>query len=268
MKAYTDLNGDGLVDALYFPNRHLPMRSDLLNRVAWQVRMRGALPPNYVRIYVALPTTAYDFRGNIQEKIKDIYADAAKNAPRVAGIVLDDSSINLPATKKSMESDENGFSFALKANSLLNKDQVTAFKIHQPHALTIRKINSTLLDKTSKRRSVQDDFAKLIKQYDFVILSIPPDNSEAINAQSSLESLIDYVAEFPEGIKRTVFELQSNKTLHKPVPTKTLSDGLSKLQLNGARNFGYFPDNALINRPSLNEIRPIISLKTNPGRLP
>jgi biofilm PGA synthesis lipoprotein PgaB len=269
LKAYTDLDGDGLVDALYFPNRHLPMRSDLLNRVAWQVRMRGALPPDYVRVYVALPITAYDLTENTQEKIKDIYADAAKNAPRVAGIVFDDSRLNFLATKKSTGSHENGFSFALKADSHLNKDQVTAFKIHQPHALTVRKINSVLLDKKSKRRGVQDDFAKLIKQYDFVILSIPPDNNEAANDQPSLEGLMDYVAEFPEGIKRTIFELQSNNNaLYKPVPAKALSDGLSKLQLNGARNFGYFPDNALINRPSLNEIRPIISLKTNPGRLP
>src|SRR3546814_10193070 len=40
LQAFADPEGDGLVRSLYFPNRWLPMRADLFNRVAWQLRNR------------------------------------------------------------------------------------------------------------------------------------------------------------------------------------------------------------------------------------
>ncbi|AZE64386.1 biofilm PGA synthesis lipoprotein PgaB [Pseudomonas synxantha] len=41
LQAYADPKGDGLVHSLYFPNRHLPMRADLFNRVSWQLHTRA-----------------------------------------------------------------------------------------------------------------------------------------------------------------------------------------------------------------------------------
>lgn len=35
LKAFSDPDGSGVASQLYFPNRHLPMRADLFNRVAW-----------------------------------------------------------------------------------------------------------------------------------------------------------------------------------------------------------------------------------------
>jgi poly-beta-1,6-N-acetyl-D-glucosamine N-deacetylase PgaB len=43
LQAFADPDGDGNVDALYFPNRHLPMRADLFNRVAWQLRISSGV---------------------------------------------------------------------------------------------------------------------------------------------------------------------------------------------------------------------------------
>jgi poly-beta-1,6-N-acetyl-D-glucosamine N-deacetylase len=55
LQAFADPDGDGNVDALYFPNRHLPMRADLFNRVAWQLRTRAG-----VRVYAWMPVLAFD----------------------------------------------------------------------------------------------------------------------------------------------------------------------------------------------------------------
>ncbi len=41
LQAYADQDADGGADALYFPNRHLPMRADLFSRVAWQLKTRA-----------------------------------------------------------------------------------------------------------------------------------------------------------------------------------------------------------------------------------
>lgn len=41
LQAFSDLDGDGAAESLYFPNRHLPMRADIFNRAAWQLKTRA-----------------------------------------------------------------------------------------------------------------------------------------------------------------------------------------------------------------------------------
>lgn len=55
LQAFADPEGDGLVRSLYFPNRWLPMRADLFNRVAWQLRNRAG-----VRVYAWMPVLGFD----------------------------------------------------------------------------------------------------------------------------------------------------------------------------------------------------------------
>jgi len=54
LQAFADPDGDGNADALYFPNRHLPMRADLFNRVAWQLATRSG-----VEVYAWLPVLSF-----------------------------------------------------------------------------------------------------------------------------------------------------------------------------------------------------------------
>jgi biofilm PGA synthesis lipoprotein PgaB len=54
LQAFADPDGDGGADALYFPNRHLPVRADLFGRVAWQLRTRAG-----VRVYAWLPMLSF-----------------------------------------------------------------------------------------------------------------------------------------------------------------------------------------------------------------
>jgi biofilm PGA synthesis lipoprotein PgaB len=56
LQAYADPDGNGSADAVYFPNRHLPVRADLFNRVAWQIRTRT--PVN--RLYAWMPMLAWE----------------------------------------------------------------------------------------------------------------------------------------------------------------------------------------------------------------
>ncbi|WP_083026413.1 poly-beta-1,6-N-acetyl-D-glucosamine N-deacetylase PgaB [Vreelandella lionensis] len=61
LQAYADPDGDGVTDALYFPNRHLPVRADLFNRVAWQLKKRAN-----VKVYAWMPVLAYDLGDDYQ----------------------------------------------------------------------------------------------------------------------------------------------------------------------------------------------------------
>jgi poly-beta-1,6-N-acetyl-D-glucosamine N-deacetylase len=56
LQAFADPDANGSADAVYFPNRHLPMRADLFNRVAWQIRTRTPVR----RLYAWLPMLAWE----------------------------------------------------------------------------------------------------------------------------------------------------------------------------------------------------------------
>lgn len=55
LQAFADPDGDGAADAVYFPNRHMPVRADLFNRVAWQIRTRTPVR----RLYAWMPLAAW-----------------------------------------------------------------------------------------------------------------------------------------------------------------------------------------------------------------
>ncbi|MFQ5470471.1 MAG: poly-beta-1,6-N-acetyl-D-glucosamine N-deacetylase PgaB [Gammaproteobacteria bacterium] len=57
LQAFADPDGDGNAEALYFPNRHMTMRADLFNRVAWQLRTRAS-----VEVYAWMPVLAFELQ--------------------------------------------------------------------------------------------------------------------------------------------------------------------------------------------------------------
>jgi len=115
LQAFADPDGDGAADALYFPNRRMPMRADLFNRVAWQLRTRcdvkvfawmpllaftgPAVSPEWIMLQAAEDGEhAADPAGEprlsvfvpgARQFIKDIYADLAAYTP-IEGIHFHD----------------------------------------------------------------------------------------------------------------------------------------------------------------------------------
>ena len=55
LQAFADPDADGGAQALYFPNDYLPMRADLFNRVAWQLKTRSN-----VLVYAWLPLLSFE----------------------------------------------------------------------------------------------------------------------------------------------------------------------------------------------------------------
>jgi poly-beta-1,6-N-acetyl-D-glucosamine N-deacetylase len=115
LQAFADSDGDGNARALYFPNRHMPVRADLFNRVSWQIgRRTGA------KVYAWMPVLAFElptqhpaaaltvkasreegkhaykrltlFSPLTRKVIGEIYDDLAKNA-HVDGILFHDDAV-------------------------------------------------------------------------------------------------------------------------------------------------------------------------------
>ena len=81
-----------------------------------------------------------------------------------------------------------------------------------------------------------------------------------------LDQMVDTVARRPGALGKTVFELQSRdwrtgpgRPEATPVDTDVLAGWMRRLQLRGARSFGYYPDDFSQDQPRLQGIRPAIS---------
>lgn len=56
LQAFADPDANGAANYVYFPNRHIPMRADLFNRVAWQIATRTQVK----RVYAWMPLIAWE----------------------------------------------------------------------------------------------------------------------------------------------------------------------------------------------------------------
>ncbi|WP_024302550.1 poly-beta-1,6-N-acetyl-D-glucosamine N-deacetylase PgaB [Pseudogulbenkiania sp. MAI-1] len=121
LQAFADPDGNGAADAVYFPNRHLPMRADLFNRAAWQIRTRTPVK----RLYAWMPMLAFElpksepaagdkvvtqpnkanhvamgyprlspFSPRARQVIRDIYQDLARSTPFEGLLFHDDVTLS------------------------------------------------------------------------------------------------------------------------------------------------------------------------------
>jgi biofilm PGA synthesis lipoprotein PgaB len=118
LQAFSDPDGDGVADAMYFPNRHMPMRADLFSWAAWQLRTRAGvqvyawmpvmsfnLPPRHPlhdRMVTSKPATGTaavtrqrrlsPFDPEVRSMIADIYDDLGRHA-NFAGVLFHDDAM-------------------------------------------------------------------------------------------------------------------------------------------------------------------------------
>ena len=283
LRIVSDADHDGDAEAAYFPNRHLPMRTDLFNRTSFQLRTRAAVP----FIYAWLPVVAFDLPsghpatrppgdayttspGNggtstvrlspaapiMRQTIREIYEDAAKNAPaQIGGLLLDN--------------DMGHGEFDTDYLTCFLQELITVFKFYQPDAITARMVSPDLVFASYGAGGTAQPFPEIARHYDFVTVAAMPAGKDANNPERWLKTLVGQVAQTPETLKKTVFLLSSiDRQTGQLVDSKRLAAQLRLVQQNGVRNFGYYPDMAAQDHPAFSVIRPAVTLKMNPGRLP
>lgn len=82
LQAFADPDANGSADAVYFPCRRLPMRADLFNRVAWQIRTRTQVR----RLYAWFPALAFELPADdpaAKEMVTALPAAPGETAGRV-----------------------------------------------------------------------------------------------------------------------------------------------------------------------------------------
>lgn len=302
LQAFSDPDGDGVADALYFPNKYLPVRDDIFGRIAWQLQTRAG-----VQVYAWMPVLAFDLRKGVKEA--EYVIDSRTGKPSTKAYLR-----LSPYNKQNVEiikSIYNDLSFYAKFNGILFHDdafltdfegaegdhaegmvspqakQKTQDLIQLTHQLTdalkpyflrgsyslktARNLYASVITNPNAEEWLAQNLKTLTDNYDTTAIMAMPymENEQAISQKEAYQwfaSLIENVkAQAP--LEKVLFEFQAvNWRTQKPIPESELIDWMTLLQKNHIYSYGYYPDNFLTNQPDMSKMKPYFSVNTNAGK--
>lgn len=140
-------------------------------------------------------------------------------------------------------------------------------RYYRPAIKTARNIYARVVLEPESEVWFSQSFDVFLDNYDYTAIMAMPYMENAENDKRWLEHLVDHVSIIPGALDKTVFELQTiDWRDSRPVDSATLFSQMRLLQNNGAYNFGYYPDDFILDHPDINIIRPAMSLSTYPYR--
>ena len=302
LQAFSDPDGDGVADALYFPNKYLPVRDDIFGRIAWQLQTRAG-----VQVYAWMPVLAFDLRKGVKEA--EYVIDSRTGKPSTKAYLR-----LSPYNKQNVEiikSIYNDLSFYAKFNGILFHDdafltdfegaegnhaegmvspqakQKTQDLIQLTHQLTdalkpyflrgsyslktARNLYASVITNPNAEEWLAQNLKTLTDNYDTTAIMAMPymENEQPISQEEAYQwfvSLIENV-KTQAPLDKVLFEFQAvNWRTQKPIPESELIDWMKLLQKNHIYSYGYYPDNFLTNQPDLNKMKPYFSVNTNAGK--
>ena len=278
LQAFADPDGDGAAEALYFPNAHMPMRADLFNRVAWQLRTRAQ-----ARVFAWMPVLGFELPGGrlriaapdpgdiprldpgnpeTLRIVSDLYESLAANGSFTGLLFHDDAYLRedeLPAY--------GGGDPARRTQLLIDFTHrlKTAAERWRPQLATVRNLFAEpVLDPEAERWFAQrlDAFNAA---YDYTALMAMPQLENAPDPQAWMQRLVKAVARQPAGLQRTIFELQTvDWRTSQPIPADALRAQARALEASGVRHLAYYPDDPHRALPPLPAAREAASARAFP----
>jgi biofilm PGA synthesis lipoprotein PgaB len=286
LQAFADPDGDGAADAVYFPNRHLPMRADLYSRVAWQLRTRGGvevfawmpvlgfvLPDATLQKSLAIAARSHEgradpprldpFRADTRRIVGDIYEDLAV-AGYTSGLLFGDDAVLR---------DDDGLAANAPPAGRARTDALIAFTNEltrhasrwRPNLKTARNVFAAPVLDASAEAHTAHDLQRFAASYDLVALMAMPELENAADPEAWLTQLTATVAHDRNVLLHCVFELQARDWRSgRPIGAERLGARMRLVQQAGARHLAYYPDDFLRDEPALATIRRAISASEHP----
>ncbi len=282
LQAFADDNANGGAASLYFPNNYLPVKMDLFNRVAWQIKTRADTD-----VYAWLPVMAFELPDKALQRelqltpaddkahirlditkpktrkiIRDIYRSLAFHN-EIDGILFHDDAYF-------RENELTHLTYTEKTDLIIDfTDELTnEFKKYRPKAKTVRNLFANVILHPESEKWFAQNFTKFLNRYDYTAIMAMPHMDKAGNAANTkqwLINLVDQVKTYPKGLEKSIFELQSfDWDKNKRISSEHLAEKMQWLLEEGVLNFGYYPDDYIQGYPKLSVIRPKFSLATTP----
>ncbi|MBC7519488.1 MAG: polysaccharide deacetylase family protein, partial [Sandarakinorhabdus sp.] len=225
LQAYADRGGTAA--AVYFPNRHLPVRADVLGATAERVKEATgakvyALMP--ARVIDAPPATAARWAG-------DIYEDLAKYVP-IDGLVLSHEALRYPAPPSN----------APALNLVDASAALTArMRVYRPFIKTAVDIDEPPVRPRPAAPGFDRMLVRYLHHYDYVVI----DALARRNGPAQLGRFVGETERRVGSVNRIVFGLGTTESRPRPAaPPALLRTEVAAILRSGARNIELQPGTA------------------------
>lgn len=233
------------------------------------------------------------FDAGAREKILTLYEELARAAPFEGLLFHDDAALSdfedaspaallayakagLPASIGAIRADPvlAGRWARLKTDTLIDftMSLTERARRHRAPLQTARNLFARpVLDPASEAWFAQD-LDRFLATYDYTAIMAMPllEKVPPAAADAWLRHLVSIVASRPQGLRRTIFELQAvdwrapTAGGDVPIPTETLAGQMRLLLRSGALNFGYYPDDFITDHPNARLLHRDFSLQSYP----
>lgn len=282
LQAFADPDGNGSADALYFPNRHLPMRADLYNRVAWQLKTRAN-----VKVFAWLPVLGFElpdaalnqrlkiqasnpketfrlnpFEPQTRRIVADIYEDLAVSGYTEGLLFHDDALLRDDELRGQAPAEP-----AARTQALIDftRELARAAGKWRPKLITVRNLFAAPVLEPRSEAWFAQNLAAFNQAYDYTAVMAMPWMEKSRDPQAWMDQLLADVKRSPRGLSRTIFELQTvDWRNERPIPAARLKAMAHRLQAGGARHLAWYPDNFIDDQPSTRDAREIMSARGFP----
>ncbi len=313
LQAFSDPDADGSADMVYFPNRYIPVRADLFNRVSWQIQSRTQV----TRLYAWMPLLAWDlpktnpaskhvvvtqqaknsdhlnmgyrrltpYSPEARKVIQGIYEDLGKSSTFNGILFHDDTTLsdyedaspdalaaykkaglstNLDAVRKNDAQLQKWTAFKTKTIDDFAMQMAAEVRLYQPYLVTARNMYAQVALNPYSENWYSQSLEESLKRYDFTAIMAMPYMEQAPDKEKFYSDIVNRVKKYPNGIKKTVFELQAlNWRTNQPVPSEEMADTIKSLYKQGAMHIAYYPDDPFQNHPDPKIMREVFDLQPN-----
>ncbi|WP_018650795.1 poly-beta-1,6-N-acetyl-D-glucosamine N-deacetylase PgaB [Actinobacillus capsulatus] len=245
LKAYSDPDRDGIINGVYFPNPHLPVKADIYSQVAWQLRTRAG-----VKIYAWMPASIESLPSHVRsaDVMKSLYKNLSLYS-KGDGLFFD-SKIG---KDKWASHDAASIEFTKELKTAAEPYLFFGTR----HQKLLRNINPV-------GQNFSQDLVRFSKEYDRVLIDARPYSlggvTTASQAKDWLKDITHIVKDTGISSKKVLFDFSIvNPKTSENVSTKELISWINVLERNGIMSFGYYPNRYLFDETVLKELKPYVS---------
>jgi len=163
---------------------------------------------------------------------------------------------------------ETRMTWAKHKTELINQftdELANRVRFYRPGLKTARNFYTLPLLNPSSEEWFAQSFASFLKHYDYVAIEAMPFMEEAKEPLLWLKEVVAAVKKYPQGLDKTVFELQSvDWRSQQALPMSVFLEQLAVIEKSGAKHIGYYPDNVFTDQPRLEDLKKHFSLPELP----
>jgi poly-beta-1,6-N-acetyl-D-glucosamine N-deacetylase len=225
------------------------------------------------------------FSADARKTIEGIYQDLAKTVPFNGILFHDDTTLSdyedaSPEALKAYAAIGLPTDLAKIRSNDAELEKWTAFKTkyiddfamqlaqevrqYHPFLLTARNLYAQVALKAYAENWYSQSLEQSINRYDFTAIMAMPYMEQATDPDAFYRDIVNRVKQYPNGMKKTVFELQSvNWRTNQHVPSDEMAKTIESLYTQGVMHEAYYPDDPIQDYPDTHVMRKAFDMKSS-----